>query len=87
MLGAEGLQPISWRVWAGEIENTKKEETPFKVLEDRMGFLDIRVSKFRTWLPESIQRQWLDVKGLQGDGNADGRSCMNRSRENSLRTG
>ncbi|MCJ1484548.1 hypothetical protein MMC06_004719 [Schaereria dolodes] len=42
--GAEELKPISWRVWAGMIEREKGVEGPFKGLEERRGFVDIRVS-------------------------------------------
>lgn len=53
MLGAEGLKPISWRIWAGEMEREAKEKGAgesggiFGGLEDgrRLGFVDIRVSK------------------------------------------
>lgn len=44
VLGAEKLQPISWRVWAGNIEKEGGQRNPYKSLEDRPGFLDIRVS-------------------------------------------
>lgn len=43
VLGADQLRPISWSVWAGEIEKRGGAENPFRGLEDRVGFWDIRV--------------------------------------------
>ena len=47
VVGAEKLQPISWRVWAGKAER-ESGGGPFQGLEDRLGFFDIRVSA-RSW--------------------------------------
>lgn len=44
MLGAEELKPVSWRVWAGKIQRETGRAGPFEGLEDRVGFIDIRVS-------------------------------------------
>lgn len=44
VLGAEDLKPISWRVWAGQVEREGGGAGPFQGLEDRVGFVDIRVS-------------------------------------------
>ena len=41
--GAERLKPISWNVWAGNIEKEGGGGNPFLGLEERAGFLDIRV--------------------------------------------
>jgi hypothetical protein len=46
IFGAEKLRPISWSVWAGEIESKGGSENPFRGLEERVGFLDIRVGGF-----------------------------------------
>ncbi|KAI9819997.1 MAG: hypothetical protein M1827_006568 [Pycnora praestabilis] len=52
VVGSAELRPISWRVWAGQIEreaisgeNGREGEgvNPFRGLEERVGFLDIRV--------------------------------------------
>ena len=48
--GMEELQPISWRVWAGKIEKEGKIG-PWAALEERLGFVDIRVSSFRRLAP------------------------------------
>ena len=42
--GAEELKPISWRVWAGIAERESGGGGPYQGLEDRLGFVDIRVS-------------------------------------------
>jgi len=42
VVGAEQLQPIEWRVWAGKVEKEMKGG-PYMGLEERMGFVDIRV--------------------------------------------
>lgn len=44
VLGAEKPRPISWSAWAGEIENKQDGvDNPFKMLESRPAFMDIRV--------------------------------------------
>ena len=43
VFGADQLQPISWRIWAGQ-QDKSGEGGPYQGLEDRMGFVDIRVS-------------------------------------------
>ena len=48
VLGAEALKPISWRVWAGKME--REGGGPFKGLEERRGFVDIRVSSWSGFL-------------------------------------
>lgn len=42
--GAEGLRPIHWRVWAGQAEKEGRGRGPYEGLENRIGFVDIRVS-------------------------------------------
>jgi len=42
--GAERLKPIAWNVWAGKIEREGGAANPYLVLEERPGFLDIKVS-------------------------------------------
>ena len=44
VLGAEKLKPISWNVWAGEIEREGGSRNPYNALEYRPGFWDVRVS-------------------------------------------
>jgi len=41
--GAEELKPVTWRAWAGKVERESGGGGPFQGLEDRMGFVDIRV--------------------------------------------
>lgn len=41
--GAEELKPITWRVWAGKVERDSGGGGPFQGLEERLGFVDIRV--------------------------------------------
>ena len=43
VLGAEELKPISWRLWAGKVARESGGGGPFQGLEDRFGFVDIRV--------------------------------------------
>lgn len=45
VLGAEQLKPISWSVWAGQIEKEGGGRNPYRKLEERPGFMDIRVSQ------------------------------------------
>jgi membrane magnesium transporter 1 len=43
VLGSEQLRPVSWSAWAGQIEKKGgKEGNPFRGLEERVGFMDIR---------------------------------------------
>ena len=46
----EELQPISWRVWAGKIEKEGRIG-PWAALEERLGFVDIRVGPLRRLAP------------------------------------
>ena len=56
--GAEELKPINWRVWAGKAERESGGGGPYQGLEDRMGFVDIRVSTRSTPNPTlSLQRR------------------------------
>lgn len=66
MLGTQQLKPIQWHVWAGKIERegtggTKNDEgdankdyvgNPFRFLETRPGFADIRRQRktFGDWV-------------------------------------
>lgn len=61
VLGAEELKPISWRVWAGNMERESGGGGPFQGLEDRLGFVDIRKKRkdFADW----IRDQGSDKKG------------------------
>lgn len=43
VLGEEELKPITWRVWAGQAERESGGGGPFQALEERLGFMDIRV--------------------------------------------
>ena len=43
VIGAEDLKPITWRVWAVKVERESGGGGPFQGLEDRLGFVDIRV--------------------------------------------
>ncbi|KAF6814990.1 transmembrane protein 32 [Colletotrichum plurivorum] len=65
VLGAPNLRPIQWRVWAGKIEREGEAGfvdgsgevvndyvgNPFRVLESRPGFVDIRKQRrdFANW--------------------------------------
>jgi len=53
--GAERLKPISWNVWAGNIEKEGGGGNPFLGLEERAGFLDIRAKRaeFASWIREN----------------------------------
>ncbi|KAF8867219.1 hypothetical protein BDZ45DRAFT_667191 [Acephala macrosclerotiorum] len=68
VLGTPELRPIQWRVWAGKIEREGEAGytnidgqvdkdymgNPFKVLESRPGFVDIRKQRkeFAAWVRE-----------------------------------
>jgi hypothetical protein len=68
VLGTPELRPIQWRVWAGKIEKEGEKGfkngdgeldkdymgNPFRVLESRPGFVDIRKQRkeFAEWVRE-----------------------------------
>jgi hypothetical protein len=52
--GADGLKPISWNVWAGNIEREGKGANPYRGLEERAGFLDIRVYQGNAFLLSQV---------------------------------
>ncbi|PGH28555.1 hypothetical protein GX50_08707 [[Emmonsia] crescens] len=54
VLGSEKLRPISWSVWAGEIEKEGGARNPFRGFEDRIGFWDVREKRgqFAKWVRE-----------------------------------
>jgi membrane magnesium transporter 1 len=68
VLGTPELRPIEWRVWAGKIEREGEKGfssgdgqvdkdymgNPFRVLESRPGFVDIRKQRreFAEWVRE-----------------------------------
>lgn len=51
VLGSEPLRPIAWNVWAGNIEKQGGAANPFRVLEERPNYLDIRAKRkeFAEW--------------------------------------
>ena len=42
VLGSDPLKHISWSTWSGKIEK-EGGINPYQALEDRVGFMDIRV--------------------------------------------
>ena len=46
--GAEDLKPINWRVWASQVEEESGGGGPYQGLDERIGFVNIRVS-LRLW--------------------------------------
>jgi hypothetical protein len=68
VLGTPELRPVEWRVWAGKIEREGEKGfssgdgqvdkdymgNPFRVLESRPGFVDIRKQRreFAEWVRE-----------------------------------
>jgi len=51
VLGSDQLKPVSWSAWAGQIEREGGRGNPFKGLEERLGFMDIRAQRqqFTDW--------------------------------------
>ncbi|RAL10514.1 membrane magnesium transporter family protein [Aspergillus homomorphus CBS 101889] len=52
VLGTEQLKPISWSEWAGQIEREGKARHPYRRLEERYGFWDVRTKRkeFADWI-------------------------------------
>lgn len=63
---AEELQPISWRIWAGNLEREGGGAGPFQGLEDRIGFIDIRVYLFSAFTPRSDLMVYSGLNGFLG---------------------
>lgn len=77
VLGTPELRPIQWRVWAGKIEregeagfmdgNGKVDKNyignPFRVLESRPGFVDIRRQRkdFADWIREGGESEAIST--------------------------
>ncbi|KAJ9626563.1 hypothetical protein H2203_004196 [Taxawa tesnikishii (nom. ined.)] len=66
VLGSQDLRPIQWRVWAGKLEREGRKEprtedekvvraNPYKALDERLGFLDIRGTRreFAEWVRDA----------------------------------
>lgn len=51
VLGSESLKPIAWAAWSGQIEKDGGAANPFRALEDRSSYLDIRAKRkeFAEW--------------------------------------
>jgi len=51
VLGSEQLKPVGWNVWAGHIEKEGGTANPFRALEDRSNYIDIRTKRreFAEW--------------------------------------
>jgi hypothetical protein len=58
VLGSEPLKPVSWSSWAGQIEKEGGGKSPFRGLEDRVGFMDIRAKRreFSQWVRDGSVR-------------------------------
>ncbi|KZZ95059.1 Magnesium transporter [Ascosphaera apis ARSEF 7405] len=52
VLGSEKLKPITWSVWAGNIEEKGGHDNPFRAYEDGLGFWDVRTKRkeFADWV-------------------------------------
>ncbi|KAE8368325.1 magnesium transporter [Aspergillus caelatus] len=52
VLGAPKLKPISWSQWAGEIEKEGGGRNPYRRLEERYNFWDVRAKRkeFADWI-------------------------------------
>jgi len=52
VLGAEKLKPISWSAWAGQIEKEGGSRNPYRGVEERLGFWDVRTARkeFAGWM-------------------------------------
>ena len=62
--GADRLKPISWNVWAGNIEREGGGGNPYKGLEERAGFSDIRVCEPQCWIKSTACSHSYRQNGL-----------------------
>ena len=72
VLGSEPLRPISWSTWAGKIER-EGGPNPFSTLENRVGFMDIRVRRCEIyWTCDQANAGAGKAKGVRGLGEEPG---------------
>ncbi|KAI5300153.1 hypothetical protein KEM56_002684, partial [Ascosphaera pollenicola] len=59
VLGSEKLRPITWSVWAGDIEEKGGHDNPFRAYEDGLGFWDVRAKRkeFADWVRQADSLQ------------------------------
>ncbi|KAI5284279.1 hypothetical protein KEM54_001458 [Ascosphaera aggregata] len=59
VLGSQTLKPISWSVWAENIEEKGGHDNPFRAYEDRLSFWDVRSSRqeFADWVRQQESSQ------------------------------
>ncbi|ERF75164.1 hypothetical protein EPUS_06204 [Endocarpon pusillum Z07020] len=75
--GADPLKPINWNVWAGNIEKEGGARNPFRGLEERAGFVDIRAKRkeFADWIHQlfgtgkTLKRELETAHPLNGTAN------------------
>ncbi|KAI5284898.1 hypothetical protein KEM52_002688, partial [Ascosphaera acerosa] len=65
VLASEPLKPITWSVWAGEIEREGGHQNPFRAYEDRLGFWDVRTKR----------KEFADWVRSDGDGDGEKLAC------------
>ncbi|PLB43780.1 hypothetical protein P170DRAFT_441231 [Aspergillus steynii IBT 23096] len=58
VLGAPALKPISWSEWAGQIEREGGARNPYRRLEQRYSFWDVRAKRkeFADWVKGDIPK-------------------------------
>ncbi|THC97537.1 hypothetical protein EYZ11_002960 [Aspergillus tanneri] len=59
VLGAPKLKPISWSEWAGQIEREGGVRNPYRMLEERYSFWDVRAKRkeFADWAKGEIPKK------------------------------
>ncbi|KAJ9609747.1 hypothetical protein H2200_006075 [Cladophialophora chaetospira] len=59
VLGSDSLKPVSWSAWAGQIEREGGSANPFRGLEERVGFMDIRAQRreFAEWVKRDAEEK------------------------------
>ncbi|KAK1150113.1 hypothetical protein N8T08_000010 [Aspergillus melleus] len=58
VLGAPKLKPVSWSEWAGQIEREGGARNPYRRLDERYGFWDVRAKRkeFADWVKGDIPK-------------------------------
>ncbi|PYH44390.1 membrane magnesium transporter family protein [Aspergillus saccharolyticus JOP 1030-1] len=64
VLGTEKLKPISWRDWAGEIEREGNARHPYRRLDERYSFWDVRAKRkeFADWIRAADLGEMVEEK-------------------------
>ncbi|KAL1996731.1 hypothetical protein VTN49DRAFT_7596 [Thermomyces lanuginosus] len=87
VLGADKLKPVTWSAWAGEIEREGGAKSPYRGLQERPGFWNVRESRreFADWMRGQVpRRHWSTLRAVKGD---PGARCYGQGNHSNTKVG